>query len=298
MFFKGFFRALKILVSNCKKFSLLKKRKVSLNFKKCCKSDIERTNTLCYYYNTVKNIERKFKMKEKLFCLTMIIVVAIVFSSCDNGVNVSSIPESRIDSEVKTESVTLISKEEMIRICELSEEEYAGRDLDEFIDYYMLTEDNVRDYNIHDLLDFYFYNPNNVEYIFDKSAEKRRSDFTKDAVKIAFFENKNTTPYSVYIDLTEKKKWAYEYEDVFWDLDRFEGKDISDAEIDAMLEKMDELGVFSLKDKRDHSNITDPMSFTFVIEYKDGSRFRVSRSGRPSKILPKFYKEWRELLFS
>ena len=117
-------------------------------------------------------------------------------------------------------------------------------------------------------------------------------------MKIAFWENKNTTPYSVFIDLTEKKKWAYEYENVFWDLDRFESKEISDAEIDAMLKKFDEMGVFSLKNKSDNSNITDPMSFSFVVEYKDGSRFKVSRSGRPSKILPEFYDEWRKLLFS
>ena len=224
------------------------------------------------------------------------VIIMITFSSCDTK-TVSSKIESNNHSEIKTESTVLLTKEELIQICDLSEEEYADNDIDFFIEFFQLTKDNVHKYNIHDLLSDSFQ-PNSVEYLFDNTAQKRSSDFTKDAVKIAFWENKNTTPYSVFIDLTEKKKWAYEYENVFWDLDRFESKEISDAEIDAMLKKFDEMGVFSLKNKSDNSNITDPMSFSFVVEYKDGSRFKVSRSGRPSKILPEFYDEWRKLLFS
>ena len=94
-------------------------------------------------------------------------------------------------------------------------------------------------------------------------------------------------------------KWAYEYEDIFWDLDEFESKPISSEDINDMLENFDKLGVFSLKSVTYSSEeITDPMSFSLVIEYKDGTLFKVGRSGRPSKICPKNYHDWRDLLFS
>ena len=207
---------------------------------------------------------------------------------------VNSQPES---SDSASKKSTLLTPEELISICGLTEDEYKDKDLNFFIEFFMLTKENVTKYNVHALLADHI-KTRNVEYLFDGTAEKRTSDLTKDISCIAFYENINTACNSVFIDFNANKKWVYESRYIFWDLDSFDSKDIPADELNQLTESFDEFGVFSLKDKINKSNITDPMSFTFVVEYEDGSRFKVSRSGLPSKILPDFYDEWREILFS
>ena len=88
----------------------------------------------------------------------------------------------------ESEDVELLTKEELIELCDLSEEEYADKDLDEFINYFHFNKENVKKYNIHALLaDFKICR--NVEYLFDDTAPKRDSNFTEDVVCIAFKEN-------------------------------------------------------------------------------------------------------------
>ena len=173
----------------------------------------------------------------------------------------------------------------------------AGKDLDQFIGFFLLTKDNVNKYNIHALLADHIIT-NNVEDIFDGTAPIRKDNFTQDVVRIAFRENKGTTNNCSYIDVRENSIWPYEYSNLFFDLNEYESQPISNDEIDDILECFDKNGVFSMKSKAYNSNyITDPVSFTLVIEYSDGTRFVLSRSGSPEKVYPKNYDEWRDMLF-
>ena len=243
---------------------------------------------------------------KKIISSVLLCMLILLLASCSSNTD----DQYSIEENVKTESniesndesteskkAQLLTKEELIEICGLSEEEYAGKDLDQFIGFFLLTKDNVNKYNIHALLADHIIT-NNAEDIFDGTAPIRKDNFTQDVVRIAFRENKGTTNNCSYIDVRENSIWPYEYSNLFFDLNEYESQPISNDEIDDILECFDKNGVFSMKSKAYNSNyITDPVSFTLVIEYSDGTRFVLSRSGSPEKVYPKNYDEWRDMLF-
>lgn len=246
---------------------------------------------------------------KKLMIFALSITLMILTTSCKKqDYNQNDIMETDV-SEITTQSNTsieiqreedmsLLTEEELITLCNLSENEYANKDLSSFINFYEFTEENVKLFNIHKLLENYVEH-NNVERVFTSNAKKRESNFTDNAVCIVFMENKNTTVNSVYIDVDKNQKWAYMGRYIFHDLNSFDYKEISDGNINSLLLSLNELRVFSL-DNLNYSDksISDPMSYTFIVNYADGTQFKVSRTGQPSKICPDNYEEWRRLLIS
>lgn len=202
--------------------------------------------------------------------------------------------QSTIKSEV--EKMNLLTKDELIELCDLSEDEYAEKNLDAFISDFNLTKENVSKYNIHALLENYTQ-LNNVEYLFENKKNRRRDVFTEDIIAIAFKENKNTTVNSVYIDVENNQKWSCEGAYIFFDLNSYESKPFSLEKMNTLIEKFDEVNLFALENKNSSEDIADPMSFSFVIEYSDGTYFSVSRSGMPNEICPEHYAELCEIMF-
>ena len=87
----------------------------------------------------------------------------------------------------------------------LTKEQYRGADLEQFIEDFAITEEDVDTLNIPLLLEE--YEPDrkdgliDVSYLIEDDIEKRTSDFTENVYAIAFMENKNTSTECVYYDL-------------------------------------------------------------------------------------------------
>ncbi|MCR4645645.1 MAG: hypothetical protein K5695_09595 [Oscillospiraceae bacterium] len=195
--------------------------------------------------------------------------------------------------------MALITQEELIRRCGLTKKECKGKDLDAFIRYFQFTEENVDMYNIQALLED-FSEPRDVQDVFTADAPKREDHFTTDVVYVAYRENQGTLNHSVYLDVAQQQKWAYENHDIFYDLNEYPAVKVSEKSISDFLTSFEQMGVFTMEDQQDPSasEISDPMFFVLVIGYADGTCFRVSRSGLPSKICPDYYDEMRKLLFA
>ncbi len=231
--------------------------------------------------------------------VAMILNIAFIvgMTSCGNMAVQESKTSTKQTSIERNDDMVLLNKDELIKLCGLSNDEYEDKDLDAFIHYYKFTEDNVKLFNIHNLL-ANFEERRNVESIFNEVYEKQINDFTQNVDCIAFVENKNTTVNSIYIDVKNNRRWAYKGDYIFYDLNKYNYEDISNEDIDTLLSNIYDLGVFTLSDMVNSSKDTsDPMSFTFVVKYMDGSCFRVRRTGIPSDICPEYYSQWHNLMF-
>ena len=100
------------------------------------------------------------------------------------------------DKEERFSEQRLITPEELIRAAGLTKEQYRGADLEQFIEDFAITEEDVDTLNIPLLLEE--YEPDrkdgliDVSYLIEDDIENRTSDFTENVYAIAFMENKNT----------------------------------------------------------------------------------------------------------
>lgn len=198
----------------------------------------------------------------------------------------------------KCEDKILLTEKELIELCSLSKNEYEGKNLTAFISDFELTAEEAGKLNIHALLENYT-ETYNVEYVFKNQTPQRQSDYTESIKAIAFFENRGTTPNSVYIDVENMRIWKNEGEDIFRDLNSFNYSTFSNTELEKILLKMQEMDIFTMESISEISEeISEPMSFSIAIEYLDGTCFTLTRTGKPSTVYPDKYNELRELLFS
>ena len=194
----------------------------------------------------------------------------------------------------------LITPEELIRAAGLTKEQYRGADLEQFIEDFAITEEDVDTLNIPLLLEE--YEPDrkdgliDVSYLIEDDIEKRTSDFTENVYAIAFMENKNTSTECVYYDLPDRKRYQTSNAYLFDDLYQTEPEYYADGQ--QMVEALDKYGVFSWESGTDEEEITDPQYMVLAVEYEDGTVFRVKASGLLSQVLPDEYDEVREMLLS
>ena len=204
------------------------------------------------------------------------------------------------DREEMLSEQRLITPEELIRVAGLTKEQYSGIDLEEFIEEFVITEEDLDTLNIPLLLEE--YEPDrkdilrDVSYILEDGIENRTSGFTENVTAIAFMENKNTSTECVYYDLPDRKRYQTSNAYLFDDLYQTEPEYYADGQ--QMVEALDKYGVFSWESKTDEEEITDPQYMVLAVEYEDGTVFRVKASGLLSQVLPDEYDEVREMLLS
>ena len=204
------------------------------------------------------------------------------------------------DKEEMLSEQRLITPEELIRAAGLTKEQYRGADLEQFIEDFAITEEDVDTLNIPLLLEE--YEPDrkdgliDVSYLIEDDIEKRTSDFTENVYAIAFMENKNTSTECVYYDLPDRKRYQTSNAYLFDYLYQTEPEYYADGQ--QMVEALDKYGVFSWESGTDEEEITDPQYMVLAVEYEDGTVFRVKASGLLSQVLPDEYDEVREMLLS
>ena len=222
--------------------------------------------------------------------ILMIMALSLLAAGCSAGTEEKN-GNLKEGENIKTEK--LLTVDELIRLSEITEAEYSDVDLQQFIDDYAITEENVESLNIKLLLENYD-GEEDVSDIFAGTAQERKDDFTTGVAAIAFYENVNTGTECVYYDLAAKERYRAADCFLFSDLDQTEAEPYGDGEM--LIDKMDSLGVFSWENSSDPEYMEDAQSMELAVSYEDGAVFHVSSTGILSKLLPDTYTEIRRLL--
>src|SRR5699024_1803813 len=188
----------------------------------------------------------------------------------------------------RMETEKILTVDELIRLSGITEADYRDVDLQQFIEDYAITEENVESLNIKLLLENYD-GEEDVSDIFAGTAQERKDDFTTGVAAIAFYENVNTGTECVYYDLAAKERYRAADCFLFSDLDQTEAEPYGDGEM--LIDKMDSLGVFSWENSSDPEYMEDAQSMELAVKYEDGTVFHVSSTGILSQLLPDTYTE-------
>lgn len=219
--------------------------------------------------------------------IILILVMILVVTGCANTKN----------KDKKDNKEELLTAEELIELTGISKEQYENIDLNSFIEDFGITKEDVETLNIERLLEEY---PNSkvqdVSDLLDSKIKKRKSNFTKDVVAIAFLENIGTDNECVYYDLKEQKRYRASHLYIFSDLTQVEPESYSDGK--DLIKKLDEQDVFSWENSSSNEEIMDAQFMTLAIEYEDGTVFRVSASGILSDLLPDSYETVKNILLN
>lgn len=216
----------------------------------------------------------------------IILLLAALCSACGDS-------ENQEDENVS--DVQLVSVEELIEASGINPDDYSTELLQQFIKDFEITEDNVTTLNIPLLLKG--YSPEgtlDVSDILSADMPERSSDFTKDAVAVAFLENRNTDTVCAYYDFESGLCYKAEHLNLFTDLNQVEPEQFSDSE--NLVSSMDKLGVFSWSDSDNSEGIEDSQTMILAVKYSDGSIFRITVSGILANELPATYTELKEFL--
>ena len=188
----------------------------------------------------------------------------------------------------------------LIRAAGLTKEQYRGVDLEQFIEDFDITTEDVDTLNIPLLLEE--YEPDrkdglaDVSYLLEDDIEERTSDFTENVYAIAFMENRNTSTECVYYDILDSKRYQTSDAYLFDDLYQTQAGYYADGQ--QIVEALDKYGVFGWESGTGEEEITDPQYMVLAVEYDDGTVFRVKASGLLSQVLPDEYDEVRDMLLS
>ena len=223
---------------------------------------------------------------KRFFILVPAVMAAAVISVC-----------SACGAEPPSEE-SLLTPEELIRAAGLTKEQYRGVDLEQFIEDFAITEEDVDVLNIPLLLQE--YDPDaassDVNSILEDDITERTAAYTENVHAIAFLENRVTDTECVYYDLADGKRYRTSNEYLFSDLSQAEPEDYEHGQ--QIVEALDKYGVFSWESGTSEEGITDPQYMVLAVEYEDGTVFRVKASGLLSQVLPDEYDEVREMLLS
>lgn len=229
-------------------------------------------------------------MRDKKTVILMIIALSLLAAGCSTGAKEKSGNLKKVE---RMETEKILTVDELIRLSGITEADYRDVDLQQFIEDYAITEENVESLNIKLLLENYD-GEEDVSDIFAGTAQERKDDFTTGVAAIAFYENVNTGTECVYYDLAAKERYRAADCFLFSDLDQTEAEPYGDGEM--LIDKMDSLGVFSWKSSSDPEFLEDAQSMELAVKYEDGTVFHVSSTGILSQLLPDTYTEIRTLL--
>lgn len=229
-------------------------------------------------------------MRDKKTVILMIIALSLLAAGCSTGAKEKSGNLKKVE---RMETEKILTVDELIRLSGITEADYRDVDLQQFIEDYAITEENVESLNIKLLLENYD-GEEDVSDIFAGTAQERKDDFTTGVAAIAFYENVNTGTECVYYDLAAKERYRAADCFLFSDLDQTEAEPYGDGEM--LIDKMDSLGVFSWESSSDSELMEDAQSMELAVKYEDGTVFHVSSTGILSQLLPDTYTEIRTLL--
>ena len=229
-------------------------------------------------------------MRDKKTVILMIIALSLLAAGCSTGAKEKSGNLKKVE---RMETEKILTVDELIRLSGITEADYIDVDLQQFIEDYAITEENVESLNIKLLLENYD-GEEDVSDIFAGTAQERKDDFTTGVAAIAFYENVNTGTECVYYDLAAKERYRAADCFLFSDLDQTEAEPYGDGEM--LIDKMDSLGVFSWENSSDPEYMEDAQSMELAVKYEDGTVFHVSSTGILSQLLPDTYTEIRTLL--
>ena len=222
--------------------------------------------------------------------ILLIMALALLAVGCSAGAEEKN---GNLKEGENMETEKLLTVDELIRLSGITEADYRDVDLQQFIEDYAITEENVESLNIKLLLENYD-GEEDVSDIFAGTAQERKDDFTTGVAAIAFYENVNTGTECVYYDLAAKERYRAADCFLFSDLDQTEAEPYGDGEM--LIDKMDSLGVFSWENSSDPEYMEDAQSMELAVKYEDGTVFHVSSTGILSQLLPDTYTEIRTLL--
>ncbi len=229
-------------------------------------------------------------MRDKKTVILMIIALSLLAAGCSTGAKEKNGNLKKVE---RMETEKILTVDELIRLSGITEADYRDVDLQQFIEDYAITEENVESLNIKLLLENYD-GEEDVSDIFAGTAQERKDDFTTGVAAIAFYENVNTGTECVYYDLAAKERYRAADCFLFSDLDQTEAEPYGDGEM--LIDKMDSLGVFSWENSSDPEYMEDAQSMELAVKYEDGTVFHVSSTGILSQLLPDTYTEIRTLL--
>ena len=229
-------------------------------------------------------------MRDKKTVILMIIALSLLAAGCSTGAKEKSGNLKKVE---RMETEKILTVDELIRLSGITEADYRDVDLQQFIEDYAITEENVESLNIKLLLENYD-GEEDVSDIFAGTAQERKDDFTTGVAAIAFYENVNTGTECVYYDLAAKERYRASDCFLFSDLGQTEAEPYGDGKM--LIDKMDRLGVFSWESSSDPEFLEDAQSMELAVKYEDGTVFHVSSTGILSQLLPDTYTEIRTLL--
>ena len=224
--------------------------------------------------------------------ILLIMALALLAVGCSAGAEEKN---GNLKEGENMETEKLLTVDELIRLSGITEADYSDVDLQQFIDDYAITEENVDSLNIKLLLENYDGEERrDVSDIFAGTAQERTENFTAGVTAIAFYENVNTGTECVYYDLAAGERYRASDCFLFSDLRQAEAEPYGDGKM--LIDKMDSLGVFSWKSSSDPEFLEDAQSMELAVKYEDGTVFHVSSTGILSQLFPDTYTEIRTLL--
>ena len=224
-------------------------------------------------------------MLKKFSIIVMLGMLGISIIACSKGEN---------GMEIK--KIPLITESELIKMASLEEKDYKEVDLNAFIAYSELKDENIKE-----LLQAYEKEAkvNDVTYMFDDSSHNRKSDYLNGIKRIGFYMNINTSTKSILWDLVKNKKYFSKNSYIFSSLSSAEATPITKEEINQFLISLRDAKVFEWdSDTSGADELEDYQTFEFVVEYKDNTFFRVRFSGVLSEITPDNFDDVTPKLFS
>ena len=222
--------------------------------------------------------------------ILLIMALALLAVGCSAGAEEKN---GNLKEGENMETEKLLTVDELIRLSGIAEADYSDVDLQQFIEDYAITEENVESLNIKLLLENYD-GEEDVSDIFAGTAQERTENFTAGVTAIAFYENVNTGTECVYYDLAAGERYRASDCFLFSDLGQAEAEPYGDGKM--LIDKMDSLGVFSWKSSSDPEFLEDAQSMELAVKYEDGTVFHVSSTGILSQLFPDTYTEIRTLL--
>ena len=224
--------------------------------------------------------------------ILLIMALALLAVGCSAGAEEKN---GNLKEGENMETEKLLTVDELIRLSGITEADYSDVDLQQFIEDYAITEENVDSLNIKLLLENYDGEERrDVSDIFAGTAQERTENFTAGVTAIAFYENVNTGTECVYYDLAAGERYRASDCFLFSDLRQAEAEPYGDGKM--LIDKMDSLGVFSWKSSSDPEFLEDAQSMELAVKYEDGTVFHVSSTGILSQLFPDTYTEIRTLL--
>lgn len=208
----------------------------------------------------------------------MIILVVFLLTSCSNE-DISDDNSNRDSdyTEGEEKQMDYLTVEEFWEKTGLNKDDYSELDIQQFIYDYHINEESIKELNIVGLLEIYDGKKDirNFEYLFNDDYVKRTGDYTSDIVRVAAVYNVDTSVQSLMYDCSEKNKYYSNAGYIFYNISKVEYYSYSDDEYNKLFKTMDDIDFFKWESFIGEENSADGLYFEMVIEYSDGSYYKV-----------------------